>query len=215
MRNISSIYAQYEIMPNLREHQLRVAAVAKVICDNSHVPVDAKTVIEACLLHDMGNILKFDLERFPQFTEKLGLPYWQGVKEKFRSRYGDDEHKATDKIGKELGVSHTTLSYIKSVGFIKASVNADTVKFEPKICCYADQRVGPFGVLPLAERLEEGRKRKNSPTIVDRSFIELNIASLGKIEQQLFGYSDISPSDIDDLVVAPVVGELGDFIMRH
>ncbi len=64
MRKISEIYEEYKIMPNLREHQLRVAAVAAQICDNFNKPLNKKEIITACLLHDMGNIIKFKLELF-------------------------------------------------------------------------------------------------------------------------------------------------------
>ena len=34
MRAIEDIYVEYQVMPNMREHMYRVAAVAKIICDN-------------------------------------------------------------------------------------------------------------------------------------------------------------------------------------
>ena len=68
---ILEIYEKYKIMPQLQEHQLRVASVAKTICDHLLVPVHTDHVVSVCLLHDMGNILKFDLQKFPQFGEKV------------------------------------------------------------------------------------------------------------------------------------------------
>ena len=69
---ILEIYEKYKIMPQLRTHMLRVAAVGKIVCDavNEKVKqnrgefVNTKNVVTACLLHDMGNIIKFDLNYF-------------------------------------------------------------------------------------------------------------------------------------------------------
>ena len=41
-------------MPGLQLHQLRVAAVGKLICEHLKKPVRTKDVVVACLFHDMG-----------------------------------------------------------------------------------------------------------------------------------------------------------------
>ncbi len=63
---IQQLYEKYEIMPNLQLHMYRVAAVAKMICDHFQKPINKQEVIITCLLHDIGNIIKFDLFDFPQ-----------------------------------------------------------------------------------------------------------------------------------------------------
>ena len=66
--NIFNIYAKYKIPPQLQTHQLRVAAVAKTICEHLWPKLsDMRTIISTCLVHDMGNIIKFDLDKFPKF----------------------------------------------------------------------------------------------------------------------------------------------------
>ena len=84
---ISEIYRKYRIPPQLQLHQLRVASIAKYICDNLKVPVDIEEVVSADLLHDMGNIIKFDLSLFPEYLEPEGLEYWQGVKNDFHDLF--------------------------------------------------------------------------------------------------------------------------------
>src|SRR5436305_1624080 len=109
MALITEIYEKYKIMPNLQLHQLRVAAVAKKISDNLVTQVDKAAVVEACLLHDMGNIIKFNLSKspqFPSFLEPEGLKYWQAVKDDYLQKYQtEDEHQATLAIAKEIGAS--------------------------------------------------------------------------------------------------------------
>ena len=78
-KNISEIYEEYKIMPNLREHMLRVAGAASLICDNFTEPLNKEEIISACLLHDMGNIIKFKLDYFPEFNKPEKAEYWQNV----------------------------------------------------------------------------------------------------------------------------------------
>jgi len=77
--NIIQVYAKYQIMPELARHQLRVAGVAQTIVQACQERLDEDSIVTACLLHDMGNILKFDLTRFPEFLQPEGLDYWQQV----------------------------------------------------------------------------------------------------------------------------------------
>lgn len=207
---ISTIYSHYNIMPNLQEHQLRVAAVAFQIGVNLKTTMNVDRVVTACLLHDMGNILKFKLESFPDFLEPEGLDYWQGVKNEYAAKYGPDEHIATLAIVEEIGIDQATLNCVKTVGFTKAANNSALPNFEHKLCCYADQRVGPYGVLSLADRLEEGRKRYEGRAqfgTTSAQFTE-NMQGLQTIEEQLFSQCNIRPSDITDQSIAPLIAGL-------
>ena len=60
MKTPREIYTAYKIMPNLQLHQLRVAAVGKLICDNFNPPaggtVNERGVILARLFSHMGKI---------------------------------------------------------------------------------------------------------------------------------------------------------------
>ena len=204
---ITEIYKKYKITSALQEHQLRVAAVAKQICDNLAVPVDAKTVIEACLLHDMGNIIKFELGSNPKWLEPEGLEYWKVVQKEFTNKYGEDEHHATLQIAKELKVSHDVFSCIDNIGFSKAVRNLEQGTIEQKICGYSDMRVGPDRVLSLEGRLEDGNARwPHRPHFVI-DFGERTRA-WHAIESQIFENVKIQPSNITDECIAPIIEEL-------
>lgn len=59
---IAEIYQKYKVPPNLQEHMLRVAAMAEIIANSwPNNSLDREILLLACLTHDMGNILKFDL----------------------------------------------------------------------------------------------------------------------------------------------------------
>ncbi len=210
MAKITVIYARYKIMPNLQLHQLRVAAVAKQICDNSTQPVDTDSVIKACLLHDMGNLIKFELGLFPQFLEPEGLGYWQKIKDDFVKKYGKQEHHASIKIAKEIGVSPKVIENIDGVGFQKIQGSYFGGSLEQKICNYSDMRVAPTGVVSIHERMEDGAKRYNHRKdykVVGPERDEI-FNTLIELEKQLFADSKIKPSDITAVSTEPIIDQL-------
>jgi len=146
-------------MPSLQMHQLRVAAVGKLICEHLDKPVRTEDVVVACLFHDMGNILKFDLGAMPGFLEPEGLEYWQKVKEEFNNKYGTEQHSATEKIARELKLPQAILEILGATGFSRIAEVAASSSMETKIVQYADMRVGPFGILPFKERLADLSRR--------------------------------------------------------
>ena len=154
-------------MPNLVDHQLRVAGVAMQICDAINgVEIDRDAIIKTCLLHDMGNIIKFNLDYFPEFLEPEGLEYWQKVKDEYIEKYGKDENNEKMKIEKELPVFNNVIEFINSIGFSQAEKNKEDNNFSIKICCYSDMRVRPEGIVLLSDRLNDLRKSKLSENLV-------------------------------------------------
>ena len=115
MKKIIEIYKEYKIMPMLAMHQMRVAAVAMEIADSFDTGIDKESIVKACLLHDMGNIIKFHLERNPEWNEPLGTEYWQSVKDEYILLYGNHEHHASLKIAKALGMSTYTIELINCI----------------------------------------------------------------------------------------------------
>lgn len=199
MQKVIDIYEKYRIMPTLQQHQLRVAAVAAMICD-SLPEVEKEVVVTACLFHDMGNIIKFDLSYFPEFLEPEGLEYWENVKQEYIKKYGPDEHIATKQIAYEIELPESAMNCLDAIGFSKLIERVDDPSLEKKICCYADQRVGPHGVLSIHERLEDGRKRYAGRTdkIIASEKFETLATALEKVEKQIFKNSSIKPDDITD-----------------
>ena len=215
-KKVSEIYEEYKIMPNLREHQLRVAAVASLICDSLNMGVKKEDIVTACIFHDMGNIIKSNLEIFPEFLEPKGLAYWGEVKENFILKYGSNEHVATEQIAKEIGLTEYCVSLINNIGFSKAETNETQEFFEDKICNYADMRVGPHGILSVVERVNDGRNRNigTRKTIASARFEDL-VKSILNIETQIFANSNIKPEEITDESIAPVMASLRDFVVKN
>lgn len=217
MKTPREIYTAYTIMPGLQMHQLRVAAVGKLICDNFKKPVNAQDVILACLFHDMGNILKFELAMFPEFTEPQGLAYWESVKTEYEKKYGTNQHVATEKIAREIGLSEDVIMYMKAVDFTRLDETLKEGTTETLICEYADMRVAPHGIVGMEQRLRDGHDRYLSngtakEWMADSSerFETLLDAARG-IEQIVLRDTHIAPEDINDAAVAPLIEELWDY----
>lgn len=206
---ILEIYEKYKIMPQLQLHQVRVAAVARQICDNLTAEVDREAVTKACLLHDMGNIIKFDLTVFPDFTQPEGLDYWQKVKKDFAMKYqSSDEHVATLAIAKELNMPKRVLELVGAIGFSQATATSSSKDIDRKICAYSDMRVGPHGVISLEERLVDGAKRYAGTVHKIGGRQDEFAVALRQIENQIFVDCQIRPADITDTSVAPVIEQL-------
>ena len=215
MKKISEIYNEYKIMPNLQEHMLRVAAVASLICDNFNESLPKKEIVTACLFHDMGNIIKFNLKDFPNFLEPKGLDYWVNVKNEYIKKYGNEEHTATNKIAEENNLSVKIIEILNHIGFSKATDNEFEESFEYKICGYADMRTGPYGELSLEERMYEAHERYKGKkhSLASGSFSSLS-NSLRNIEEQIFSKCKIKPEDITDEAIAPIILELKNFVIE-
>lgn len=212
-RNIIDIYKEYKIPPNLQTHMLRVASVASLICDNLTEQVDKENIITACLLHDMGNIIKFKMDVFPEFFEPEGVEYWQKVKDEYIAKYGPDEHHASLEIVKELKTSERILDLADAPSFIGAPHNAESEDYGMKIVDYSDVRVYPHGVVSIEERFLDLRKRyvQHGPDTPERTAFE---NALREIQNQIFSKCKIKPEDITDEVIAPVIEELKGFMVK-
>lgn len=189
-------------MPTLQLHQLRVAGVAKIICEHVTGEISSEEVIIACLLHDMGNIIKFNLNRFPEFLQPEGLEYWEKIQQEYLEKYGTNEHVATIMIAQEIGVPPKSLSFLGDIGFSKLYDAWESRSLEQKICSYADMRVGPHGVISIEERIIDGQKRYAGTNHLIASERGLFLADcLKKIQSQIFEKANLEPVDITDTKV--------------
>ena len=212
MKKILDIYAEYKIMPNLQEHQLRVAAVASLICDNFEESLDKENIVTACLLHDMGNILKFNLNVFPELNKPEGKEYWEKVKYEYLKKYGTDEHIATLKIVQELKAPSRVLELINAVSFLGAPKTVLEEDFGGKIVECCDSRVDPFGIVTLEERFADLKKRY-AHRGGDTPEREAYQNAVRLMEKQIFAKCKIKPEDINDETVAPIIAELRNFVI--
>src|SRR3989344_4223884 len=131
---IQEIYEKYYILPNLQLHMLHVASVAAFICDSVKIPINKDFIIGAGLLHDLGNIVKFDFEHFSKtWFLPQGVDYWKDVYREFTKKYGSDDHKVTIKILKEIGVLQDVINLIDQIGFSESEKISGSSNYNLKI----------------------------------------------------------------------------------
>ncbi len=202
---ITEIYLKYELPPHLADHQLTVAAVGHNICKSTK-KADAEEVVTACLLHDMGNIIKFKFDKQIPGLELDNLKYWREVQQRFIDAYGLDEHRATMIIAKEIGINPRIMSIIDAIGFThsdKALVSTDNSMI---IAAYSDMRVAPVGVVSLEERLGDLTQRYGY--LPDR---EQCTEALRKMEKLIFTNCDCKPADVTPSSVSRTKSKLASF----
>ncbi len=213
--SIEKIYKKYKIMPTLQEHMLRVAAVAVLICDNFDEPLPKEDIVTACLLHDMGNIIKFELDYFPELNQPEGIEYWQNIQKEYISKYGKEEMSAHGKIAKEIGVGEYVLKLINAVSFLGAPDTAIGEDMGSKIVEYCDSRVKPFGIVSMDQRFEDLRERYGNRNVgIDSPERLAYENAVRHMEKDIFARCKIRPEDINDEIAAPIIEELKNFVIK-
>lgn len=165
MMKISDLYAKYQVMPQLATHQLRVASVGKLVAENWKQSADSPFITRLCLVHDLGNIVKFDLSEGvdrSKFGEIENLKFWRQVQQRYWDKYGKDAHVTTVGMLQEAGLGQYIppiheeaklyFAEAKKPELAKASLPAI-------ILMYADCRVTPTGVTSYRERIDDLKTR--------------------------------------------------------
>jgi len=166
---IKQIYEKYHVMPQLATHMLRVGAVGKIVVENWKDGCDVKFVTDLCLLHDVGNIVKFDLTN--RNEEKFGkidnVEYWQKIQADYWGKYGHDAHDATVGILAEAGLTQfiPLIGEEENLYFAEAKEEGlKQAKVAAIILMYADCRVTPEGVVSYRERVDDLKARYGART---------------------------------------------------
>lgn len=185
-------YVELEIPPNLQEHMLRVGALLSILSEHwVGGKIDVKALVLAGLFHDLANILKFDFDK-PELLGKEALKSadWKQVQTKVRDRYGDDLHRATLMMGKEIGLGDSVLRIIEGMEWDRTHIVLKQGDWEVALAIYADMRVGPFGILPLRQRLDDLHHRRAQPDF------EKTLQGALELEKTIRGLTKLSPGSI-------------------
>ncbi len=164
------LYNKYQIMPQLATHMMRVAGIGKIVAENWKSKCDIQFTTQLCLVHDLGNIVKFDLSDDVD-RSKFGiienLPYWQQVQKEIWEKYGKEAHDATVGLLKEAGLEKFVSPVVEEekLYFAEAKEEGLAQATVPTIILmYADCRVTPQGVTSYRERVDDLRDRYGART---------------------------------------------------
>jgi len=200
---------------------LRVAALGNYLLDHWKTPnqPDRDLITQTLLLHDMGNILKFNLSKtMLDNNDNNNVNYWINVQKKYIKKYGSDEHIATSKIAQELTGSKRVNYLISTLLGFKQNIKvANSNDWESKICTYSDQRIAPDGVVTLKKRIEEQLERyKNNPNASINAPNRDELVKSGfEIEQQLQTKVTINLQQITDQDIEPYIEKLNNYSFTH
>src|SRR3989338_3554708 len=100
----------------------------------------------------------------------------------------------------ELNVSNKVKFLLKEHIFVKNELTLNSDDWELKICAYADQRIGPFGVLNLKDRFDEVKKRyadRPNKSVHNKKF-DIFVECSFKIEGQVLKNVSLSSDEIND-----------------
>jgi hypothetical protein len=160
--NILTIYEQCKIPENLQLHMLRVAAVGKIICDHSSIQsIDSNLIIKTLLLHDMGNIIKFNFSNTSMFSQedRAKVDSYKTTQAEFMRKYGNDADVATIQIIKEITSDERIIELCKNCHGEMAHKYVNGEFWNERISYYADMRSGLNGILSVDQRFDDLKNR--------------------------------------------------------
>ena len=197
---IKNIYQKFGTPPNLQEHMMRVCGIVIFIKNHwkGDIKVDWSLANKVALLHDLGNFVKFDLNKYPKFLgkEQSNIDYWKKKQREVIGKYGSDDHEATRKMLEEIGVNQQTIEIILNKSFGNSVETRDSNNWILKILYYADLRTLPSGIGSLEERIADVRDRM--PKYTTRPDFGDLINACCDIEKQLQHCVNVSLSEIND-----------------
>lgn len=183
---IADIYKKFSVPPNLQEHMQKVYGVVAFIEQHwtGKEKIDWNLVKRAALLHDIGNIVRFDFDKHPEFLkeEQSRVDYWRDVQRGMVEKYGKDDHQATKKMLREVGGDEKLIKIIWEMRFGESVAINGSNSWPLKIILYADLRVLPQGIGTLEERLADIRQRL--PKYASRPDFEYIVGACREIEKQ-------------------------------
>jgi len=166
---------QYHMLPNIKDHSIVVANVAKVITSSliavGH-ELSMDRIIAGALLHDIGKTACLD---------------------------NDDDHAAK---GVEICLKHNLEPIADIVGehVILRSYSPKNFFYEKEIVYYADKRVNHDQVVNLEERLSYILERYGLNNVIRCQAIKRNYALCQELEKRMFSFLSFEPFDISQLL---------------
>lgn len=194
------VYHRFGTPINLQQHMLAVTSLICSLRDHwSGDTVNWDHAITAGLLHDLGNVIKFN---FDEHAGHLGdeinnIEYWKNEQKRLMSLYGADEYIATGMMLDEIGVWDEVKNTIQEKSFGNIIHTANSSSWLVKILQYCDLRVNPDGLVGLDERLEYARRRYTKYS--NRSDFPDMIDAAKHIEKQISQSTDASL----DTIISP------------
>jgi hypothetical protein len=202
---IAELYSQLPLPQLLQTHMLRVAKVGNWLVKNWSGPeFDTQLLRRTILVHDLGNLVKFDLT--PSAKIKLltdaEITHWRKVQAELIVKYGRDTDQVTISLLKTCNldggdVVATEIAKHTSQGLEDAVRENDWVQ---KLFAYSDFRVGPYGVLSLQQRFADLAERYQNREVEwgDPEWVASRLQLYLTMEQQISKQLSVSLDELTD-----------------
>ncbi len=210
--NTQDVYKRFGTPLNLQDHMLTVAGLVCALKEHwNGEQIDWDGAVRAALLHDIGNVIEFDLDKFPELLgpELPRLEYWLSEQKRLIAEYGADEHVATDKMLDQLQVAAPIREAIQVKSFGNSKAVAASNKWLVKILLYCDMRVMPDHISTLDERMAYLKTRYKKYR--DRPDFPELVAACKAVEQAIQASLDAS---VDDVVTGENAAKHREMLLR-
>lgn len=209
------IYHHYQIPDNLQQHMLQAAAVGKITAGAWQADINLQLIVESLLVHDLGNIVKFDLEakNYQLDEHERGLQFWRQVQTTFQQRYGLRADRANVKVVKELNFSPEIIKLLEKHDFAAIPLALENDEFELQITLYADLRLTPEGLASMSDRINDLRQRYQSvdPKWRDEKSYQQRRQDCLRLEQSINSQTTIDVTQLQSKQVDSTAEKLRSF----
>lgn len=232
--SIAQIYQHYFIPDNLATHMFQTAALGKIIIenwkhstnqlDNSRSLIDQELTITTLLVHDLGNLVKFNLKKPVKYQckehKKLfegdNLKFWQTKQQEMIDRYSPDASLANLQILKELNL-------IKSAQLLKnhtfEHINQLILKaghWQEKIISYCDLRFTPKGLSSVTNRIKDLQTRYQTSDLTwkNKDLVKQRLNSSLTLEQQINSQTKIDITQVTTAEIDNHIEQLQSYPIR-
>ncbi len=196
---IQQLYGRCPVPDNLAEHMLLTAAMGQIICQHwtgQASAIKPPLIITTLLLHDVANLIKFDLTAGLELTART-LPldiqqhhqrnWWRKKQTQMKARYNSSAAQANLTILQQLGLnSCAELLNNHTFDQLKQLLLQDN-KWQKKIIHYCDLRFTPQGLSSVKTRVLDLKNRYQAQdnTWKNKTIFEQRQQAALKLEQQL------------------------------
>ena len=189
-QEVLNLIELYKTPLHVQQHCTAVADLAVKLGEAlvSHgEKVDLTLVRHAALLHDLVRVVDFKIfepETFPDPVTPEQVEFWKMLRVKYAGTHHAD---VGADILDERGF-HAVANIVRKHRFTQIERGFDT--WEEKLVYYADKRAKHDKIVPLTQRLEDGRKRNLIETNMPEESRELD-KKIHQLEEEIFTKSEM------------------------
>ena len=206
IENISDLYARFKIPGHLEWHMRLVAGVTAWLCDHVQESVDRDLLVAAALIHDMGNIVKFDFSHQVDRGESFNcdVEELKKIQLEMEEKYGTNDHVATMNMLTEVGVNQEILTLLDEADWRVIAKATNNHAVAAMILSYADYRVAPGGVVSVDERIADihTRYKKKHNIKFNEDKFQRTAQAYRDLEKELFKLIKEEPKDISSETIS-------------